>query len=98
MARGPLILLLTFALLPAALAQQQAKAPPAYPEHDILSPFRKCSEIYAPPDSVFAELRIMRARAEREGARLHFDHDGREICDDQLWSEARDRLRKLRVD
>jgi hypothetical protein len=96
MARGPLTLLLTFALLPAALAQH--KAPPAYGDHDILSPFRKCNEIYAPPDAVFQELRIMRARAEREGASLHFDSDGREVCDDQLWTEARNRLRKLRLD
>src|SRR5215470_2819806 len=97
MARGPLSLLAC--LLPLTLpAQQQHKAPPAYAERDMLSPFRKCDEIYPPPDAVFDELRIMRGRAELEGAKLHFDDDGREICDDPQWREARARLSKLRLD
>lgn len=96
MVRGTLALIL--AATAALPAQQKQKAPPAYPGNDILSPFRKCDEIYAPPDAVFEELKIMRGRAERESARTSFDKDGREVVDDDLWRASLARLRKMQLD
>lgn len=79
-------------------APQDGRARPAYPERDILSPFRKCDEIYAPPDAVFRELRIMRDLANQNATQCSFDDRGREVCALPAWAEARQRLAAQSLD
>lgn len=86
------------ALAPATGTAQSKNAKPAYPERDILSPFRACDEIVAPPDKVFAVWRKMRAIAEASGAKSDFDAEGREIIDDPQWQALRIELEALSID
>ncbi|HLQ36659.1 MAG TPA: hypothetical protein VK348_02570 [Planctomycetota bacterium] len=83
-------------MLAAAPAQDQL--PPAYPDHDILSPFRKCDEVYAPPDAVFLRLRRMRDVADEPGIAKEFDAEGREVLQDPRWQAARAELGTLLID
>jgi len=76
---------------------QQPGAPAAYPERDILSPFRACSEISAPPEEQFRQLRIMMDSAKRAPARS-FDAEGRSVIDDERWRLAREQLDLLGLD
>jgi hypothetical protein len=86
------------ALLPfAAAAAQQAKHV-AYPQRDILSPFRSPSEVHAPPDRLFALLRQMRQIAEDRSSRKSFDDNGREVVDDERWRLARREVELLGID
>jgi hypothetical protein len=82
----------------AAAAAQNVKAPAAYPERDILSPFRKVDEIVAPPDKVMAQFRIMRSIADSAPVIKDFDKSGREIVDDDRWRAARAELTRLHID
>src|SRR5580765_2126535 len=82
----------------AAATAQQVKAPPAYPERDILTPFRKVDEIVAPPDKVMAQFRIMRSIADAAAVVKDFDKSGREIVDDDRWRAARATLSQMRID
>lgn len=93
--RHPIALALFLAALPA---QSPPQAPPAYPERDILSPFRKCEDIYAPPDQLFRELRAMRDLIEQPGTVTRFDDQGREVCDLPAWQQARQRMQALAID
>lgn len=95
MARHLLILAVTAAL--AALLPGQ-KLIPAYPERDILSPFRYPTDIYAPPDAVYDQLRVMRTLANDPATEKHFDEHGLEIVDDPRWQHAREELGKLMLD
>lgn len=70
----------------------------AYPERDILSPFRNPVEVYAPPDELFRQLRIMQAFAERPDAAKDFDKDGREVVADERWQAARKEIERIGVD
>jgi len=85
-------------LFAPALLAQQPKAPPAYPERDILTPFRTCDEIVAPPDKAMVVLRRMRALAEDPSAHRDFDKDGREVVDDDGWRAARAELAGIQLD
>lgn len=88
----------TAALLGAVLRAQDPQADCGYPERDILSPFRQCEEVYAPPDAVYERLAIMRARALDPATRKSFDSDGREIVDDASWRRAHQELQRLPLD
>lgn len=83
---------LAMALLPAQ------NGVPAYPERDILSPFRNPGEIYAPPDGVYRQLRIMRELADSPATIKRFDSNGVEVVDDERWQKARQNLAKLGID
>jgi hypothetical protein len=95
---SPLIALLIAAALTGIAAAQSPNAEVAYPERDILTPFRECSEIVAPPSKVLAQLQIMRAIGEAEGSAREFDADGREVVDDAQWQAARAELLGLGID
>lgn len=86
------------ALAPTLGRAQTRNAKPAYPERDILTPFRACDEIVAPPEKVFAVWRKMRAIAEAHGAKTDFDADGREVVDDPQWLALRAELDALSID
>jgi hypothetical protein len=90
--------LLLSGLLVGLLPAQQPKAPPAYPERDVLSPFRECTEICAPPDALFAQLRAMQSIADDPKSKHGFDEHGREVVDDSRWWAARKELEHLDLD
>lgn len=99
MVRAPLAVVAAAALtalLSTGLSAQNHV--PAYPERDVLSPFRHPQEVYAPPDAVYAQLRIMRAIADGPAAEKHFDDQGVEVVDDQRWQQARQKLGTLGID
>lgn len=93
-------------LLAGALAQapkEQEKQPQeekhvAYPQRDLLTPFRAPADVYAPPDELFRILRSMQALADARGAKKDFDADGREVVDDDNWRLLRGELAKKGVD
>jgi hypothetical protein len=86
------------ALLSSPGTAQSPQVKPAYPERDILTPFRACDEIVAPPEKVFAVWRKMRAIAEAAGAKTDFDAEGREVVDDPQWLALRAELDALSID
>jgi len=69
----------------------------AYPERDILSPFRTPTDLYAPPDELFRQLSIMRNIASRSSAKS-FDDSGREVIDDPAWQQARAKVSEIGID
>jgi hypothetical protein len=81
----------------AALSAQQEKAV-AYPDRDLLSPFRTPTEVYAPPDRLFAALRRMRSIAEDPAEHREFDAEGREILDHKAWRAARAEVDLIGID
>ncbi|MCC7395502.1 MAG: hypothetical protein IT455_00385 [Planctomycetes bacterium] len=83
------------ATTPAAPQQPSAVA---YPERDILSPFRNPTDVYAPPDELFRLLRTMQAASERFPDRRSYDEQGREVVDDPAWREAMAGLQEQRLD
>jgi hypothetical protein len=93
-----LLLALSTAGTAGSAAGQRAKAPPAFPERDILSPFRSCTEISAPPTDQFVQLRVMMSIAKDAYARRSFDDQGREIVDDEAWLRARRELDRMGLD
>jgi hypothetical protein len=78
--------------------QQDAAKPVAYPNKDLLSPFRNPVDVYAPPDEVYRALRTMQALADAGNAARSYDAEGREVVADKRWQDARDQLTKLRLD
>lgn len=70
----------------------------AYPDRDILSPFRNPTDVYAPPDELWKQLRFMQAIAARKDVAKDFDKDGREIVDDERWRMARAEVEKIGLD
>jgi hypothetical protein len=92
--------------LPQALSAQDSKVPElvyadpivAYPERDILSPFRTPTDVYAPPDELFEQLSIMQNIAGRPNAKKSFDASGREVIDDPAWQKARARVDAIGID
>ncbi len=88
---------LTGGLLTALASAQQQKAI-AYPQRDILSPFRTPVETYAPPDELFKLLREMEAIAAAPNAPRSFDKDGREVIDDVRWRAARAQVQRIGID
>ena len=70
----------------------------AYPERDILSPFRAPLDLYAPPDELFRQLNIMRNIAGRNGVSKSFDATGREVIDDPTWRRARAKVNEIGID
>lgn len=86
------------ALLACATPAQEPKAPPAYPQRDILSPFRNPEEICAPPDALFAQLRRMRNVANDPNVIRTFDEHGREVIEDEQWRTARAEVERLGID
>ena len=98
-ARAPQLLsaLLTIGtLLPAALAQAPDLV--AFPERDILTPFRTPSEIYAPPDRLYALLRRMRAIAADPTKSKSYDEFGSETVDDDSWRNMRNEVQRIGLD
>ena len=85
----PLVTMLLFAGAVAAQDADRPKAAVAYPQRDALSPFRAPADVYAPPDELFRQLRIMQSLADAPAARKRFDVDGREVVDDPRWRQAR---------
>lgn len=87
-----------------ALGIGTAQTPPpepkfvAYPERDILSPFRNPTDVYAPPDELWKQLRFMQAIAARKDVAKDFDKDGHEIVDDERWRIAHAEVEKIGVD
>ncbi|MBL8730628.1 MAG: hypothetical protein JNM25_19580 [Planctomycetes bacterium] len=82
----------------AAVCGAQEPKVTAYPEQDILSPFRHPADVYAPPDELFRLLRQMQAIADAPGAKKDFDANGREVVDDDNWRAARAAVQTLGVD
>lgn len=80
------------------LAAQEPKIPCGYPQRDILSPFRACAEVYAPPDAVYEQLRLMRTLAERAGDKVVVDKQGRETVDHDAWRAALGKVESLGLD
>lgn len=70
---------------------QQAQVSSGYPQRDILSPFRVCEDISAPPEQQFQQLRIMRAAAQRSPGHSFDDH-GHPVIDDEQWHTAKQQL------
>jgi len=91
---SPLLLLVAAG---AALPAQNEKAV-AYPERDLLSPFRAPAEVYAPPDRLFNALRRMRSIAEDPAEAREFDAEGREILDHKAWRAARAEVDQIGID
>lgn len=83
--------------LGAPLAAQQQKHV-AYPERDILSPFRFPGEVYAPPDRLFFLLRRMRVLAANQGNPRRIDDEGRQLIDHEGWRTAYDEVMSIGVD
>lgn len=82
----------------AAVCGAQEPTVTAYPERDILSPFRNPADVYAPPDELFRLLRQMQAIADAPGAKTDFDANGREVVDDENWRAARAAMQAIGVD
>lgn len=76
----------------------QDPVPVAYPERDILSPFRNPTDVYAPPDELFRHLRTMQNIARRPDKAKSSDADGREVVDDPLWRELRGKVEAIGID
>lgn len=84
-------------LFAPAAAAQQPLAKSGYPERDILSPFRACDQIVGPPDAVYAQLRILRARAEDPATKKKLVK-GVEHVDDPVWRAAHAEVKRLGID
>jgi hypothetical protein len=84
------------AVAPLGTAQQPLDC--GYPERDILSPFRNPTDITAPPDELFRNLRIMRNIAAQEPQRVRLDAKGRQVVDNDAWRQAYDRVQELGLD
>ncbi len=69
----------------------------AYPVRDALSPFRKPTDAYAPPDEVFRLLRIMQELADAPNSPKHFGDDGREVVEDDRWKKAHTDVTRIGV-
>lgn len=93
----PFVRSAVMALCASICAAQEPQAT-AYPERDVLSPFRRPVDMYAPPDELFRQLRLMQSIAEAPGAKTDFDAQGHEIVDDQNWRDARAAVERLGVD
>lgn len=87
-----------FALSVGAAAAAQDPKPIAYPQRDILSPFRAPAEVYAAPDKLFSLLRRMRALADDLGIRREFDAEGREVLDHDGWRLLRQEVDRIGID
>lgn len=86
----------TFLLTSLASAQDQKAI--AYPQRDILSPFRNPVDTCAPPDELFRQLRNMQAIVASPDAVKSFDKDGREVVDDKNWRAARAQVERIGID
>jgi hypothetical protein len=82
----------------AAAAAAQEPKHVAYPERDILSPFRSPTEVYAPPDKLFSLLRRMRELADDPSLRRDFDKDGREVLDHEGWRRLQEEVDRIGID
>jgi hypothetical protein len=83
-------------VLQAAAAQAPIHC--GYPERDILSPFRNPTDITAPPDELFRNLRIMKNVAAKMPDKASYDARGRQVVDDPTWRTAYDRVQQLGID
>lgn len=82
----------------AAICPAQQQKHVAFPDRDILSPFRSPGDVYAPPDELFHQLRIMEALAARRDVQKEFDQEGREVVDDDRWRAARAEVVRIGLD
>ena len=87
-------LLLTVLCLPL-LAQEQKTI--AYPQRDLLSPFRTPKDAYPPQEELFRLLRIMESLADDPRTPKSFDAEGREVVDDPRWLQASKDVAKLEL-
>lgn len=88
------------ALFAAAIAPARAQQPVdcGYPERDVLSPFRAPTDITAPPDELFRNLRIMQNIAAQQPQQTRFDDDGRQVVDNDAWRRAYARVQEIGLD
>jgi hypothetical protein len=70
----------------------------AYPQRDLLSPFRAPKDAYPPQEELFRLLRIMEHLADDPRTPKSFDAEGREVVDDPRWKQASKDLAKLDLD
>ncbi|HEB52634.1 MAG TPA: hypothetical protein ENI87_05215, partial [bacterium] len=91
---APFSLATALALL-VPFAAGQDPTPKGYPERDALTPFRNPTDVYAPPDELFRQLRIMQNLANRHSASKSFDIDGREVIDHEEWRRARRQVEQI---
>lgn len=95
--RLPLLTSILVASLTATVAAQETKSV-AYPQRDVLSPFRNPGEVHAPPDRLFLLLRRMRTLAEDPNTRKEIDAEGREVVDHQAWRDDLEEVDRIGID
>ena len=95
--RLPFVSLLLATLFTSPAAAQEQKTI-GYPGRDLLSPFRKPVDAYAPPDELFGALRKMQELANDARLPKSHDRDGREIVDDVRWQAAFADVKRIGVD
>lgn len=91
------LLSLLAATAAAGTCAAQEPLPPAYPERDVLSPFREPTDVYAPPDELFRQLQLMQRISESGRAEVSYV-DGQEVVADPTWRAARERVREIGID
>lgn len=69
----------------------------AYPQRDLLSPFRTPQDAYPPQEELFRLLRIMQNLADDPRTPKHFDAEGREVVEDPRWQQASEDVAKLEL-
>lgn len=67
----------------------------AYPQRDLLSPFRTPTDAYPPQEELFRHLRIMENLADDPRSVKRFDAEGREVLDDPRWQQASQAVSQL---
>ena len=82
----------------ASPARSQDLLDCGYPERDILSPFRSPTDVTAPPDELFRNLRLMTNIAAQHQERASFDAKGRQVVDDDAWRKAYARVQTIGLD
>lgn len=85
------IQLCVFALAGAVAGQQPAPVVPMRPQFEYLRPFRAPDKNLQPPLELYDELRTMHTIVRAPGQALAHDKEGREVCDNPAWQQARER-------
>ncbi len=93
---SPMLCVAAALFAPTARAQEPPRC--GYPERDILSPFRAPTDVYAPPDELFRNLRIMQKLAEQLPDEARYDQKGRQVVDHDAWRAAREKVQQLGLD
>lgn len=94
----PSILCAAAAVFTCAHLAAQEPVDCGYPERDILSPFRSPTDVTAPPDALFRNLRIMQNVAARSPELASFNEKGRQVVANDAWQQAYDRAQTIGID